>query len=104
MSHFLKSINEETHLVPYVRPSYLEIDRRFPIKRFIKTETQFGEQVVVDCSEFKKPLPQRFTEKFSEKVIQTLNNLLKQGKNIFMVSEGIVGRTTNIKFVEQTEE
>jgi hypothetical protein len=44
------------------------------------------------------------TEKFSEKVIQTLNNLLKQGKNIFMVSEGIVRRTTNIKFVEQTEE
>jgi hypothetical protein len=104
MSHFLKSINEETHLVPYVRASYLEIDRRFPIKRFIKTETQFGEKVVVDCSEFKMPLPQRFTEKFSEKVIQTLNNLLKQGKNIFMVSEGIVGRTTNIKFVEQTEE
>jgi hypothetical protein len=72
--------------------------------RFIKTETQFGEQVVVDCSEFKTPLLQRFTEKISEKVIQTLNNLLKQGKNMFMVSEGIVGRTTNIKFVEQTEE
>jgi hypothetical protein len=104
MRHFLKSINEETHLVSYVRASYLEIDRRFPIKRFIKTETQFGERVVVDCSEFKTPLPQRFTEKFGEKVIQTLNNLLKQGKNIFMVSEGIVGRLINIKFVEQTEE
>jgi hypothetical protein len=44
------------------------------------------------------------TEKFSEKVIQTLNNLLKQGKNMFLVSEGIVGRTTNIKIVEQTKE
>jgi hypothetical protein len=87
MSHFLKSINEETHLVPYVRASYLEIDRRFPIKRFIKTETQFGEKVVVDCSEFKMPLPQRFAEKFSEKVIQTLNNLLKQGKNILFVTK-----------------
>jgi hypothetical protein len=83
MSHFLKSINEETHLVPYVRASYLEIDRRFPIKRFIKTETQFGEQVVVDCSEFKMPLPQRFTEKFSEKVIQTLNNLLNKKKHFY---------------------
>jgi precorrin isomerase len=87
--------------VPFVKPSQLEVNKKFQVNRFSKEDSQFGKQVVVDCGDFKTSLPQRFTSQFTEETITTLNHGLRDGKTIFMISRGYVGKTTNISFIEE---
>jgi precorrin isomerase len=101
MSSFLQSVNEATFFVPFVKSSQLEVNKKFQVNRFSKEESQFGKQVVVDCGDFKTSLPQRFTSQFTEETITTLNQELRDGKTIFMISRGNVGKTTNISFIEE---
>jgi precorrin isomerase len=95
------SINKATFFVPFVKPSQLEVNKKFQVNRFSKEDSQFGKQVVVDCGDFKTSLPQRFTSKFTKEAITTLNQELRDGKTIFMISRGNVSKTTNISFVEE---
>jgi precorrin isomerase len=101
MSSFLQSVNEATFFMPFVKSSQLEVNKKFQVNRFSKEDSQFGKQVVVDCGDFKTSLPQRFTSQFTEEVITTLNQELRDGKTIFMISRGNVGKTTNISFIEE---
>jgi precorrin isomerase len=101
MSSFLQSVNEATFFVPFVKSSQLEVNKKFQVNRFSKEDSQFGKQVVVDCGDFKTSLPQRFTSQFTEEAITTLNQELRDGKTIFMISRGNVSKTTNISFVEE---
>jgi precorrin isomerase len=101
MSSFLQSVNEATFFVPFVKSSQLEVNKKFQVNRFSKEDSQFGKQVVVDCGDFKTSLPQRFTSQFTKEAITTLNQELRDGKTIFMISRGNVGKTTNISFIEE---
>jgi hypothetical protein len=56
MSSFLQSINKATFFVPFVKPSQLEVNKKFQVNRFSKEDSQFGKQVVVDCGDFKTSL------------------------------------------------
>jgi hypothetical protein len=87
--------------VPFVKPSQLEDNKNFQVNRFSKEDSQFGKQVVVDCGDFKTSLPQRFTSQFTEEAITILNHGLRDGKTIFMISRGYVGKTTNMSFIEE---
>jgi hypothetical protein len=73
MSSFLQIVNEATFFVPFVKPSQLEVNKKFQVNRFSKEDSQFGKQVVVDCGDFKTSLPQCFTSQFTEEAITTLN-------------------------------
>ncbi|KAF5270993.1 hypothetical protein FQR65_LT05343 [Abscondita terminalis] len=67
----------------------------------IKVDGKFGEQVLVECEDFKTPLPQRFTSKFTVADINRINKEIQTSKNIYIISKGAVGPTTNIEFIQE---
>ncbi|KAF5279719.1 hypothetical protein FQR65_LT15280 [Abscondita terminalis] len=99
---FFDNLNVSTHLLPYVSASNLPVGEKIKIKSFSKIDGKFGEQVLVECGDFKTPLPQRFTSKFSLEDINRINEQIQLSKkNIYIVSKGAIGPTTNIEFIEK---
>jgi hypothetical protein len=39
MSSFLQSVNEATFFVPFVKPSHLEVNKKFQVNRFSKKDS-----------------------------------------------------------------
>lgn len=101
MNSFLKELNEKTHLLPFFSPSALEVRKKYLVKCFKKEETQYGPQVIVETEDFKTPLPKRFEKSLTIEIIEELNREISKGKVIFMISQGPVGRSTNIIFTEE---
>ncbi|KAF5272610.1 hypothetical protein FQR65_LT17321 [Abscondita terminalis] len=60
--------------------------------------------VEVRCKDFKTLLPQRFIDILSMKDITKINEVIRSGTVVYLVSRGSVGQTTNIEFIKESEE
>lgn len=98
---FLSQLNTQLQFQEFVSLKTLVVGKQFSIQTFSNLNTKWGEKIVVQCQEFRTVLPQRFTERFSAEVLEELNESIKSGKKIFLVSRGPVGKTTNIEFIEE---
>jgi hypothetical protein len=102
MASQLSALNEQLHINNnYISLKSLEVNKKFKIKSFSKCSTAYGEKVFVNLGESKTILPQRFSIKFTNEMIENLNDEIRNGNIIYLISEGIVGKTVNVKFVEE---
>lgn len=98
MLSLLQHINQETQVVPFLNARYLEVRKKYKIKSIALNNSQYGKQVLVECEDFKIPLPQRFLEKFSQDIVEKLNKEIQIGNVIYIISNGAVNQTTNLHF------
>lgn len=101
----IQKLNNETHINLFVNAKDLKVGKKLKIICFNKIDTRYGEKVLVQFTEesevYKTILPSRFTEKFSDEIIEDFNEDIKKGKEIYLISKGPVGKTTNIEFTEE---
>jgi hypothetical protein len=88
-------------IIIHISLKSLEVNIKFKIKSFSKCSTAYDEKVFVNLEESKTILPQRFSVKFTNEMIENLNDEIRNGKIIYLISEGIAGKTVNVKFVEE---
>jgi hypothetical protein len=101
MASQLSALNEQLHINNNYISLKSKVNKKFKIKSFSKCSTAYGEKVFVNLAESKTILPQRFSIKFTNEMIENLNDEIRNGKIIYLISGGIVGKTVNVKFVEE---
>ncbi|KAJ3639060.1 hypothetical protein Zmor_013254 [Zophobas morio] len=100
MSSFISGLNKESQLQAFVSAKTLEENKKFLIKSFSKNPTKYGDKIFVQLEDCRTILPERFTEKFDDSVIDDLNRKIANGWKLHFVNKGPIGQTVNIEFIE----
>lgn len=92
-------INIEAHVKPYTKVYELEVEKKYKITDMYRTMTQFGVRVLVILENCKVTLPERYSRIISDdQMVETRKTI--QEKDVYLVSKGAAGTTTNLEFVE----
>ncbi|KAK5644580.1 hypothetical protein RI129_005880 [Pyrocoelia pectoralis] len=95
----LNKLNDSTFCKSFKNVKDMEVGEKYKVIGIDTINTKYGERIVVETENFKCVLPLRFYDYFKEDdrfedFKQSLTN-----NDVFIVSAGTAGKTTNLKFM-----
>lgn len=98
MASFITQVSHNLSVKEYVSVKSLEIGEKHEILNFRRTNTKYGEKIVLDIKDFRTVLPERYVEEFTKERIEQLNREIAEGQKFYITSLGPISRTTNLEF------
>lgn len=73
---------------------------QYPVNNIKKTDTKYGQRLLVELDQFKVFLPERYLQVFSdEEIVEINNSILKKTEHFFLVSKGELNGVLNFELV-----